>query len=323
MTTEIIPLGTSSATPTRYRSLSATALSRAGRILLFDCGEGTQFRLMDADLNRMRIDAVFISHLHGDHFFGLPGLLTSLSLHHRSEALTIVGPEGLGGILEMIPGLGHHELSFPLHFVEFGAELGKDVVFETNEVKVTARPLEHRITAAGFRFEEKPRAGRLDVDRARGLGIIDPTDFGRLKRGLPVQAGSGQVVRSEDVVGPNRPGARFAYVFDSRPTQHAIELARDVDILFHEATFASDEMDRAKSTGHSTAREAARVALEAGARRLLLGHFSARYRDVDPLVNEARSVFKNTEEAIELKRYVLGGESAEPASHAHPSSDDE
>jgi ribonuclease Z len=125
MTTEIIPLGTSSATPTRYRSLSATALLRAGRILLFDCGEGTQFRLMDADLNRMRIDAVFISHLHGDHFFGLPGLLTSLSLHHRSEALTIVGPEGLGAILEMIPGLGHHELSFPLHLVEFGAGLGR------------------------------------------------------------------------------------------------------------------------------------------------------------------------------------------------------
>jgi ribonuclease Z len=316
MVTEIIPLGTSSATPTRFRALSATALVRAGRILLFDCGEGTQFRLMDARLNRMRIDAVFISHLHGDHFFGLPGLLTSLSLHRRTEALTIVGPEGLGTILEMIPGIGHHELTFPVNFKEFGPAFGKACVFETDEFSVTARPIEHRVTAAGFRFEEKSRPGSLDAMKAREMGVTDYTDFGRLKRGQSVEVATGQFVRPADVLGPPRGGVAFAYVFDSRPTQAAVELARDVDILFHEATFATADRDRAESTGHSTAQEAARIALDARARRLLLGHFSARYSDVNVLVEEARAIFKNTEEALELKRYCLGEPNRE-ATHQH------
>jgi ribonuclease Z len=305
MHTEIIPLGTASATPTRDRALSATALQRQGRILLFDCGEGTQFRLMDAGLSPTRIDAIFITHLHGDHFFGLPGLLASLSLHHRSEAMTIVGPEGLGAILEIIPGVGHHELTFPLEVVEFSAAFPKRTVFETDEYRVTARPIDHRVTAAGFRFEEFPRPGSLDVEKARSLGITEYEDFGLLKKGRTVRTADGRTVSPSDVLGPEKPGASFAYVLDSRPVQSAIELARGVDLLFHEATFLHEDSDRAESTGHSTAREAAEVALEAGARQLLLAHFSARYTDATVLVDEARRVFKNTEAAVELKRYRL------------------
>ncbi len=305
MKTEVIPLGTSSATPTRDRALSATALQRAGRILLFDCGEGTQFRLMEAGLNRSRIDAVFITHLHGDHFFGLPGLLTSLSLNRRKEPLTICGPRGLGAILKMIPGLDDHELSFPIEFREFDDDFGKMTVMETPEFTVVARPLEHRVPVAGYRFQERPRPGNLDVDKARALGVDDYRHFRQLKDGHDVTLADGRIVRSRDVVGPAREGASFAYIFDTRPCSAGVELARDAMLVYHDATFTSADAERAVRTGHSTAAEAARVALEAGAGFLLLGHFSARYSDTTVLVEEARRVFKNTDAADELKRYAI------------------
>lgn len=305
MTTDVIPLGTSSATPTRERALSATALQRAGRILLFDCGEGTQFRLMDAGLSHGRIDAVFITHLHGDHFFGLPGLLTSMSLNRRAEPLTIAGPLGIALILQMIPGLAPGDLSFPLEFKEFEEGFGKMVALETPDFRVTARPLEHRVPVAGYRFEEHPKPGSLDVDKARALGATDYRHYRDLKNGLDVTLGDGRVVRSAEVVGKTSPGASFAYVFDSRPCEGGRLLAREVDLLYHDATFASRHHDRAVRTGHSTAREAAEVALAAGARMLLLGHFSARYTCVDELTQEARRLFKNTHPAEELKRYSI------------------
>lgn len=305
MKTEIIPLGTSSATPTKQRALSGTALLRAGRILLFDCGEGTQFRLMDAGLSRSRIDAIFITHLHGDHFFGLPGLLTSLSLHRRKDPLTIVAPQGLGAILQAIPGLANHELSFPVEFKEFDLDFGRMRALDAPEFTVEARPLEHRIDTAGYRFEERPKPGNLDVEKARALGVTDYRHFQQLKSGVDVELPDGTTVRSDDVVSPQRPGATFAYIFDTRPCDAAVQLARDAHLVYHDATFAVGDHSRAVRTGHSTGREAAEVALEAGAHELLLGHFSARYRDTDELVEEARRVFKNTHAAEELKRYSI------------------
>lgn len=305
MKTEVIPLGTSSATPTRERHLSSTALLRAGRILLFDCGEGTQFRLIDAGLSISRVDAIFITHLHGDHFFGLPGLLTSMSLNRRHDPMTIVGPRGLATILQAIPGVGEPDLSFPVDFVEFEEDFGKMRVMETLEFVVEARPIEHRIPAAGFRFEERPQPGNLDADRARALGVTDFRDFRRLKSGQDVSLPDGRVVQADDVVGPPKPGISFAYIFDSRPCEAAAILGRNADLMFHDATFTSAHAERAVTTGHSTAAEAARVATQAGAHKLLLGHFSARYRDTSPLVEEARRLFKNTHAAEELKRYDL------------------
>lgn len=305
MKTEVIPLGTSSATPTKHRALSATALLRAGRLLLFDCGEGTQFRLLAAGLSHSRIDAIFITHLHGDHFLGLPGLLTSLSLNRRKDPLTIVGPEGLGTILQMIPGLADHELTFPVEFKEFVPGFGRMTAMETPEFHVEARPLEHRVPTAGYRFQERPIPGNLDAEKARLMGVTDYRHFQALKSGKDIELESGLVVHSADVVGPTRPGASFAYVFDSRPCDGAVELARNADLVYHDATFAAGDLSRAERTGHSTAAEAAGVALEAGAERLLLGHFSARYRSTDELVQEARRVFKNSHAAEELKRYSI------------------
>lgn len=305
MTTQLIPLGTASAIPTRKRHLSALALVRRGSVLLFDCGEGTQMRLIQAGVKHMRIEAIFITHVHGDHFFGLPGLLSTLALLKRERPLTIVGPQGMGDVIGSMPGLAPAWLPFEVSYVELAPTLIHDVVYETSQFRVEARPLEHRDFTAGYRFEEKPRPGKLDVARAEALGLDDPTKYRFLKQGRTVRA-RGREVRPEEVLGPPQPGVAFGYVTDTRPCEGGRLLARNVDLLYHEATFGTEMAYRAVETGHATAREAAEVARDAGARRLLIGHFSARYDDPQPLVDEARAVFPPSEAAEELKQYVIG-----------------
>lgn len=322
MTTEIIPLGTGSAIPAAGRHLSATLLWREGRALLFDCGEGTQFRLADAGVSGSRIDAILITHLHGDHCFGLPGLLSTMNLQQRTEPLAIVGPVGLAEMLHGLPGLARDHLTFPVVHTALEEGLDEEVVLDRPAYRVVARPIEHRIFAVGYRYEEKPRPGKLDVEKARALGMTDFRDYRRVKAGEPVTLPDGRVVQPEEVVGPSKPGVSFAYVFDTRPCENGRRLAEGVDLLYHEATFGSEYARNAVQTAHTTAAEAAEIARAAGARRLLLGHFSARYNDVGPLVEEARLVFKNTQAAEELSRYPLETASpfpAEPTS-IHPGS---
>ncbi|HLA64409.1 MAG TPA: ribonuclease Z [Rhodothermales bacterium] len=306
--TEIIPLGTASATPTRTRHLSACALRRQGRLLLFDCGEGTQYRLLEAGISR-RLDAVFITHLHGDHVYGLPGMLSTLGLMGRPEPITLVGPADLERVVRALPGLGVDDLPFALDFValEEGFAPGT-VVYAQAGFSVTAQPLEHRIFCAGYRYEEAPRPGRLDAARARAAGVTAPADFEALKAGRPVTAPDGRVLDPAEYVGPARPAPSFAYVLDTRPCDGGRALAQGASLLLHEATFTQRHAARAVETGHSTARQAAEVARDAGARRLLLTHFSARYPDPAPLVEEARRVFPSAEAAEELRVYVLGEE---------------
>jgi ribonuclease Z len=312
---QVVPLGTGSAIPTRHRGLSGTAVWREGRLLLFDCGEGTQFRLLAAGLNRSRLDAVFVTHLHGDHFFGLPGLLTSLALFGRERALTVVGPAGLQEALTALPGLDGGALGFPIRWVALEEGFDHALVYETPELAVEARPLDHRVFAAGYRLEEKPRPGKLDAEAARTAGVREGRHFEALKRREPVTLADGTAVRPEGLVGPERPGASFAYCLDTQPCEGGRRLAEGAALLMHEATFTEDLRAQANQTGHSTARGAAEVAREAGAEYLLLTHFSARYADAAPLVEEARAVFPNTEAAEELRRYdVRASESVQEAS---------
>ncbi|ARA94901.1 ribonuclease Z [Rhodothermaceae bacterium RA] len=305
MTTTVIPLGTAGALPTRDRHLPAVAVERAGVSVLFDCGEGTQRRLLAAGLKPPRLRAVCITHLHGDHVFGLPGLLSTLGLLDRSEPLVVAGPEGIARLVRGLPGLGEGELPYPIRFVELPDAFDAAVVLEADAYRIVARPLAHRVPAVGYRFEEKPRPGHLDVEWARALGVTDYRHYRALKAGEAVTLPDGRVVPPEAVVGPPRPGVSFAYVTDTMPCEGGIALARAATLLYHEATFLHDLQELALARGHSTAREAAEVARAAGARRLLLGHFSARYRTPDALVAEARQVFQNTEAAVELKRYDL------------------
>ena len=315
METVVIPLGTAGAIPTRERHLSSVAVERKGRVLLLDCGEGTQYRLLHANLNRARIDAVFITHLHGDHLYGVPGLAGTVGMLQRSEPMTVVGPVGIARFLSAAAGVSEEEIPYGLDVVELDVQAIGDeaeVVYETDERIVTARPLDHRIPAVGYRLAEKPRRGRFDPDAARALGVTDPRDFGTLHEGEPVTTDDGTVVRPEQVVGPQRPGVSLSYCTDTRPCDGSRELSEGVDLMIHDATFAHDLIDQAIKTGHSTAREAAEVARDAGAHRLLLTHISARYEDATPLAEEAKEIFDATEAAEELERYVLdpreGGE---------------
>jgi ribonuclease Z len=312
MTTDVIPLGTASAVPTEERHLSALAIERKGRVLLFDCGEGTQYRLLHAGLKRTRVDAVFVTHLHGDHCYGLPGLLSTLALQERTDPVTLVVPSGGRAMLAAIPGDAPEDLPFPLRIREIEDGLTRAVVYETEEFTVEACPLDHRGFAMGFRFEERTRPGRFDPERARALGVPEGPAFGCLQEGESVTAVDGTTVQPEQVMGPPRPGIAGAYVTDTRPCDGGRALADDADLLYHDATFADEHRTRAKTTGHSTARQAAAVARDAGAQWLLLGHLSARYPDPAPLEREARSVFPASEIAEELRRYELDPRDKEP-----------
>jgi len=314
MTTDVIPLGTASALPTEERHLSALAVERKGRVLLFDCGEGTQYRLRHAGLTRPRIDAIFITHLHGDHCYGLPGLLSTLSVQQRSEPVTLVVPTGGRALLDAVPGGAPDDLWYPLTILELDGDDGGSIVYETNELVVTARPLDHDDVTMGFRLQERDRPGRFFPERARALGVPDGPAFGRLQSGETVTLGDGTSVQPEQVMGPPRPGIGLAYVTDTRPCDEGRALADGADLLYHDATFTDALHTRAVETRHSTAREAAEVARDADAERLLLGHLSARYDDPRPLLQEARAVFPDVEVAEELQRYTLNPRENEPTS---------
>ncbi|MEM1054618.1 MAG: ribonuclease Z [Bacteroidota bacterium] len=297
--TEVTPLGVGGAIPTRDRHLTAFALRREGRVLLFDCGEGTQLQLLRAGLLGAKLEAVFITHLHGDHFYGLPGLLSTLALLERAAPLTVVGPEGLTALLNAAPGAHPGHLPYPVHITEWSGTASHQTVYATDAFHVEARPLSHRIACMGYRYQEASRPGRFDVEAARAEGVQAGPDFEILANGGSVTV-DGREVRSEGIVGPERPGTTIAYCLDTAPCDGAVALAQGADLLIHDATFADADADRAEATAHSTARQAAETARQAGARQLLLTHFSARYTETDDLVAQAREVFPATTAAEEL-----------------------
>jgi ribonuclease Z len=301
--TDIVPLGTASALPVRGRHLTSFALRREGQVLLFDCGEGTQFQLLEAGLKRSKVEAVFITHFHGDHLYGLPGLMMTLNMLERTEPLTLVGPAGLREIVTAMPGLSGEWLSYDVRYVELDRLFKHEIVYDQPEFFVEARPLEHRVFCAGYRFVEKTRPGKVDGKKARELGVAEGWQFEALKEGKAVRLADGHVVQPDEVVGPRRPGVRVAFVYDTMPCAGGRALAQDADLLVHEATFCEEQAERAETVGHSTGKQAAEVAQAAGAKRLLLTHFSARFPDPQPIVDEARAVFPNAEAAKELETY--------------------
>jgi ribonuclease Z len=299
----VIPLGTSSGKPTLRRNVSALALVRESEWLLFDCGEGTQMQVSRARINPNRLSAIFITHLHGDHFNGLSGLLSTMGLDRREKGLALMGPRGIREYLDTLARLKILYVNYPLMLRELGAadlSDGPGLVYEAERYTVSARPLDHRVFALGYRVEERPRPGRFNLERARALGVPEGPLFGRLQTGEDVRLADGRVIHPSDVLGPPRPGKAVAYCTDTRPCAAAVELARGVDLLVHEATFTEELADEAREFGHSTAAQAATIAREAGARRLLITHFSSRYPDATPLLEEARAIFPDTMLAEDL-----------------------
>jgi ribonuclease Z len=302
---ELIPLGTSSATLVKERGLSAHVLRCDGSILLFDCGDGTQFRLKKAGIRHSRVKVILISHLHGDHLLGLFGLLFSMSLARRDTSLTIVGPEELTSIVDAIPGLGSSALSFQIHYVKLKEGFEHEEVYRENQLCVSARPLDHGAFCIGYRVTKNRRKSKIDVERARMLGINKSEQFRSLAKGEVVLTAGGRVITPEQVEDASSSQAVFAYVTDTRPCAGALELAKEASLLLHEATFSQEHAARAWSTGHTTAGGAASVAIDAGVKKLLLTHFSSRYSDLSVLEEEARMIFPNTAIAREYNVYDI------------------
>jgi ribonuclease Z len=297
---KVIPLGTSSGKPTLRRNVSALAVVRESEWLLFDCGEGAQMQIARAGLSQSRLAAMFITHLHGDHFNGVAGLLSTMGLDRRTRALMLTGPRGLREYLDTLERLKVIFVNYPLELNELEAFDGRVNAFEASEYTVTTRQLDHRLFALGYRVDEHAKPGRFNVQRALELEVPEGPLWGRLQAGEEVIAANGKTVRPSDVLGLPRPGKSVAYCLDTRPCAAAIDLAENVDLLIHEATYTEEFAIEAQQYGHSTAAQAAQTARDAGARRLLITHFSSRYPDPAPLLREAREIFPNTMLADDL-----------------------
>lgn len=275
-------------------------------MFLFDCGEGTQLRTLETSTKWGKFKAVCITHLHGDHYFGLPGLLSTLSLVNWGKELKLIGPVGLEKFVRAIPSRRPGDVySYEIEFIELDHTEGLREVYVSEDCRVFAHPIHHSVPAYGYRVVAKDIPGNLDVEKAKALGVEDFNDYRRLKAGSAIPLPDGSMLAPEAVVSPPTPGANFAYITDTRPCEGSLVLADNAELVYHEATFLHAELERAVKTNHSTALEAGQIARDAGVGQLLIGHFSARYKDHAVLVDEARSVFKNTHAAEELKRYIV------------------
>jgi ribonuclease Z len=299
VTFELQILGSGSATPMVGRHPTAQLLAVGEGRYLIDCGEGTQLRLLEHRRRLSSLRVVFISHLHGDHYFGLFGLLSTLHLQGRQEPLTIVGPPGLELILTTQALHSQMQPGYNITFVPVDTE-AHAVVYEDALVKVWSLPMRHRIPCAGYLFEEQPRRAKLVKERLPAG--LTPTELGQLASGqdLPADEATGRpALAHADVSVPAAPPRRYAFCSDTRYQPELAELVHGVDLLYHEATFLEDLRERAATTYHSTARQAAATARDADAHRLLIGHFSSRYKELAWHLKEAQAVFAWTELATE------------------------
>lgn len=285
-------LGCGSALPVGNRFPSAQVIKSNEKFFLIDCGEGTQLRLREAKIPFNRISHIFITHLHGDHFFGLPGLLSSLHLLGRTKPLKLFGPKGLMEILNLQFKLSGTILKYPLEYTEVGGK-EKILLWENKSIEVHSFPLNHRIRCHGYFFQEKRKPNRLIVSKIQEYNIPEYLR-NNIKNGADFETKEGQIIPNEELTFPSDDPVSFAYCSDNRIKNKLASYLKGVDFIYHEATFRQKELDRAIKTYHSTAEEAAKLAKQLGVKKLIIGHYSARYQELDELLEEATNVFPDT-----------------------------
>jgi len=296
-------LGSSSATPIFNRNPTSQALNINERLYLIDCGEGTQQQMLRFDIKASRIDHIFISHLHGDHYLGLVGLLSSMHLNGRKKALYLFGPAHLKEIIDLQFKYSETTLQFPLEFTAIDAQKA-EVIINNSDVIVETIPLDHRIACTGFLFKEKKRLRKLIKEKLEDLNV--PVEYyTALKRGNDYTSASGEVYKNDTLTTDSQAPKSYAYCSDTLYNEQYFEQISNATLLYHESTFLNDMLDRAKETHHTTALQAGEIALKTHAKKLLIGHFSARYKTLNELLDEARSVFPETELAIEGKTFAI------------------
>lgn len=301
MKAQLIILGSGSALPTRDNFPSSQILEMRDKQYMIDCGEGTQIRMRQMGLKISRLGHIFISHLHGDHCFGLIGLISSFGLLNRTADLYIHGPLGIIALFEKQMEFFCDKLPFKVVFEEHDASKSK-VIYEDRSVIVTTIPLLHRIACAGFLFQEKTGDRHIIRDMI-DFHQIPLSQINLIKKGADYVKEDGTVIANEELTNPAPKGVSYAYCSDTAYSEKIIPIIQGVDLLYHEATFAEDELQRAITTRHSTASQAAAIACKAGVKQLIIGHYSARYRDKDLLLNEASAIFPSVLLARDTQSY--------------------
>ena len=295
-------LGTSSGVPTLTRNVSSLALklSQSAEVFLFDCGEGTQHQLMKSNIKSSQIKKIFITHMHGDHIYGLPGLLATLGLSGKSKGIEIYGPSGLRDFISSALSSSFCKLSFPLHFVEVeNYALENKTLFENDKIKVNCACLKHKIPAYGYRVSEKDKLGIFDIKKAETFKISPGPIYSELQKGKKVVLADGRSFDGKDFCGPPRKGESFVYCTDTVFSESAVSLSKNADLLVHESTFSQEDESMAYEKLHSTTIMAARTALLSNSKKLIITHLSPRYTNknsIKPsdLLKEAQKVFPNT-----------------------------
>ncbi len=294
---ELTILGANSATPVFNRHQTAQILQIENEQILIDCGEGTQMQINRYRFKLNKINYIFISHLHGDHYLGLVGLISTMHLFGRTKELNLFGPPGLSEIITTQLKYSETILNFKIRFQELDTEKS-DLILTTDKFTVTTIPLIHRIRCCGFLFQETPRKHKIRKDiLPENTPLIT---IANLKKGLDIVDEEGNIIykNSEYAIPPRRPYS-YAFMSDTAYSETYLDLVKGTDLLYHESTFLEDMKPRAKETFHTTALEAGIFASKAEVKRLIIGHFSSRYRELNPLLEEARSVFPNTALALE------------------------
>ena len=298
----VVILGSGGAVPTSQRMLPSTVLLREGEMFMFDCGEGTQLQLSKSRLGWARMRAICISHLHGDHVIGLAGLLMTMSLGARSKPLQIYGPPGIADYIHLSQKYLRFGVAYPLEI----KEIKGGIIIDEDEYFIEAMPVKHRVFTLAYRLVEKPRPGRFDLEKARALNIPSGPLYKRLQSGEDVTLEDGRIIHPDEILGAARAGRKVVYMVDTSPFPEAIEFACGADLLIHDGMFDDDMTDESKMRGHSTTRQAAQVAKEAGVDRLVLVHISPRYLSIRDMLHQAREVFPNTRIARDLDVYEVG-----------------
>ena len=299
---QITFLGTSSGVPTLTRNVSSVALRLPQRpdIWLFDCGEGTQHQFLKSELRISQIRKIFISHMHGDHIYGLPGLLSSIGLSGTSKGIDLYGPHELQDFVYGVMRSSSSRISYPMNFYQVENSANKkEFLLDENDFCVKCTELKHRIPSYAYRVNQKPRPGRFDIEKAKSLEIPPGPIYAALKRGERVQLKDGRKFNGKDFCGESKPGLSMVYCTDTVFTESAIEISSGTDLLIHESTFSHQDSDMAYQRGHSTSTMAAQIAAEAGVGKLVLTHLSPRYAPGNrstqhDLLNEAKAIFANT-----------------------------
>ncbi|AMR33407.1 ribonuclease Z [Mucilaginibacter sp. PAMC 26640] len=300
---EVTILGSSSATPIFNRNPTAQILNINEKLYLVDCAEGTQQQMLRFDIKGSRIDYIFISHLHGDHYLGLVGLLSSLHLNGRKKALRLFCPPALKEIVDLQLRVSETTLHYPLEYVFTSADRS-ELILDNQDITVETIPLDHRIPTTGFLFKQKKRLRKLIKEKVEELAI--PVQYyTALKKGRDYEAPDGTVFSNETLTNDSDEPKSYAYCSDTLYTEKYLAQINAATLLYHEATFLNDMLDRANQTHHTTALQAGEVAARTNAGKLIIGHFSARYKMLDELLTEAQSIFPNTELATEGRTFII------------------